>query len=250
MRSTTLVVMEQSPFRDYNFRIPEIMAKTWSLTPYQIIGFEEFKEKRRDPSFSFLLQTEVYFEKDRQQTRYNFLSLLLGGNYATVNQMPDICQVPLSYEKADEDSYLYKLPALVLFMQNYVSRSWKDPRSFRLADLEKLKHQEPLPETMELWVLPDEIDPGLQVPGLLEKRYASRVKLKTGEEIAEAIASCKPGVLFLHKVGPEGNPVKARCFKVIMDAEKGRVYYLDYHMIDRKSGDYLLRKDLDKLFHL
>ena len=74
-----------------------------------------------DSKFSFLMITEVKFDKDKTYSKYNFLSLLVGGKYDKLEEMPDLCPVPLSYAKVVEGNYVYKVGALIRFMQNHVN---------------------------------------------------------------------------------------------------------------------------------
>ncbi|NJM15440.1 MAG: hypothetical protein HC896_08750 [Bacteroidales bacterium] len=51
----------------------------------------------------------------------------------------------------------------------------------------------------------------------------------------------------MHKVGPEGTRLSARCYKIIIGASDADFYYFDYHMIDDKHPDGFLKSDLKKL---
>ena len=69
----------------------------------------------------------------------------------------------------------------------------------------------------------------------------------TREEIRQAISDRDEDVVFLHKVGPEGTRLKARCYKVLIGAADASFYYFDYHMINDKKPDGFLSKDLKKI---
>ena len=93
----TLVVLEDNPLSEYNLMLKETMPKEWKVTPYDFITWKEFEQKRLDPAFSFIVQTQVKIDKDKNNVKYNYMSLLLGGNSYSLNSMPDLCSIPLSY---------------------------------------------------------------------------------------------------------------------------------------------------------
>jgi hypothetical protein len=53
--------------------------------------------------------------------------------------------------------------------------------------------------------------------------------------------------VFLHKVGPEGTKMDARCYNVIIGAADANFYYFDYHKISDKSPDGFLESDFKSL---
>lgn len=246
LNTKTFVVLEPNPLREYNILIPEITGKEWTITTAGIISYDDFLTRRRDPLCSFLILTEVYFAADRLKTKYQFLSLLMGGNYPDINQMPELCTLPLAYLDADEDTYLYKLPALLRFMQQFILR-YKDRDEDIKLDTALAGVNTPRLATKTLFLLSSDVEPGLLHQIQLGKAYPYPLKIVTQEELTEAISRGDPDVAFLHKVGPVNGKMKARCYKVIMGAGDGTVYYFDYHMADEGKYNGLLRSDFQKM---
>jgi hypothetical protein len=121
LKTRTLVVMDANPMSDFNFKIKEVMKNVWTLTEFEFISQKEFEQKRRDPSYSFLLTTTATFDADRTKARYTFLSLLLGQNQYNIGDLPDLCSMPLSYMRVEDDSYAYKMDALSVFCKTTLS---------------------------------------------------------------------------------------------------------------------------------
>jgi hypothetical protein len=69
----------------------------------------------------------------------------------------------------------------------------------------------------------------------------------TKEEIEQAIKDRRDDIVFLHKVGPEGTKMNARCYKIIIGAGDANFYYFDYHKITDKNPDGFLASDFKKL---
>jgi len=116
----TYVVLNRNPLSDYNFEIQDAIKKYWNITEYEFMQMSDFEEKSKDENASFLYLATVSFEKDKSQTRYNFLCLSLGGDHLALDDMKDIANIPLSFHGVDEDSYAYKLGTFIVFLQNHV----------------------------------------------------------------------------------------------------------------------------------
>jgi hypothetical protein len=243
----TLVVLEDNPLLEYNLNIRDVMQQEWNITDYDFISSKEFEEKRMDPKYSFLIMTRVTFENDKTDAEYRFLHLSLGGDYFRLNQMPDIASVPLAYYNVDEDNYAYKLGILVRFIQKHALLIKEHPE---IVSANVLKHyNDNIREIKDktLYLLENELAKEVNSVARIKKIYPYRIKIVTKEEIEQAIKDREEGVVFLHKVGPEGTKLNARCYKVIVGAGDANFYYFDYHKISDKSPDGFLASDFKKL---
>jgi hypothetical protein len=247
LKTKTLVVLEDNPLLEYNMTIKEVVEKEWTLTPYEFIQFKDFESKRKDPSYSFLILTEVRFEKDKTAAKYNFLNLLMGGNFFRINEMPSLVSVPLSYQGVDESGYIYKLGTLIRFMQNHVKLIMDHPDLISSNIFKHYNDNIGDIKTKTLYVIESELANEVNTEKRIKAVYPFKVKIVTPEEVEEAISSKDDNVVFLHKVGPEGTKVKARCYNIIIGAADSKFYYFDYHMIDEKNPDGLLQSDFKKM---
>ncbi|MBN2166726.1 MAG: hypothetical protein JW717_10645 [Marinilabiliaceae bacterium] len=246
-KTRTLVVMDPNPMSDFNFKIKEVMNKVWDLTEFDFISYKEFEDKRKDPSYSFLLTTVVTFDSDKTKARYNFLSLLLGQNVYDVGDLPDLCSIPLSYLRVEDDSYAYKMEAFVRFIQDHVklvknnsSLLKKNPLTYYNKNISSLKGK-------TLYLVSDDLATEINSIAKIKKVYPYNFKIVTKEEVTKVIESKDSNAVFLHKVGPEGTKYNARCYKVVVGAADSKFYYFDYHMISKKNRDALLLSDLKKM---
>jgi len=245
--TTTLIVLEDNPMSAFNAIITEVMEQEWNITGFDFISEREFDEKRKDPGFSFVYTAEVTFENDKTDARYRFLHLSLGGDYYRLNEMPDIASVPLAYAGVDEDSYSYKLAILVRFMQNHALLIREHPEivssnvfNYYNRNMHEIKDK-------TLYLLSDELAPGLRSESAIRKVYPYAFRLVSMEDIEEAIKNRDPDVVFLHKVGPEGTKLNARSYKVVIGAANANFYYFDYHKISSKKPDGLLESDFKQM---
>ncbi|MFW5886312.1 MAG: hypothetical protein ACOCUL_01010 [Bacteroidota bacterium] len=243
----TLIVLENNPLNEYNYVIKEVLEKEWTVTDYEFINFNEFDEKRKDPQYSFLYMDIVSFENDKTDAQYKFLFVSLGGDYFRRNQMPDIVSVPISYANVDEESYIYKLGLLVRFMHNHIKLLKEQPD---LVDDQLFKYYNNNMgdvKSKTVYLMEHELSKDINSVKRVKSYYPYPIRIVTKEEIAEAIEKRDDNVVFLHKVGPEGTKLNARCYKILMGANNANLYYFDFHKISGKNPDGMLSTDLKKM---
>jgi hypothetical protein len=243
----TLVVMDPNPMSDFNFKIKEVMNKVWVLTEFDFISYNDFEAKKKDPSYSFLLTTVATFDADNTKARYNFLSLLLGQDVIDIGDMPDLCSIPLSYLRVEDDSYAYKMEAFIRFIQDHVRLVKDNPDLLRQNPLKYYNKNVQSLKDKTLYLVKEDLAEEINTDAKIKKVYPYKFKLVTPEEVTAAIENKDPNVVFLHKVGPEGTKYNARCYKIIVGAGDSKFYYFDYHMISKKDRDALLLSDLKKM---
>jgi hypothetical protein len=243
----TLVVLEDNPLMEYNSIIKKVMEQEWKITEYDFISSNDFEKKRLDPQYSFIYMSRVTFENDKTDAEYRFLQLSLGGDYFRLNEMPDIASVPLAYYDVDEDRYAYKLGIILRFMQNHAKLIREHPE---IVSQNVFKHyNENIQEIKDktFYVLKEELGNDVNTEAKIKKVYPYKFKLVTTEDIEQAIRDRDPDVVFLHKVGPEGTKIDARCYNVIIGAADAKFYYFDYHKISDKNPDGFLASDFKNL---
>lgn len=243
----TLVVLLDNPLLEYNSVIKEVMEQEWNITEFDYITFKEFEELRFDPQYSFLYMSQVMFDNDKTDARYRFLHLSLGGDYFRKNQMPDLASVPLAYYNVEEDNYIYKLALLVRFIQNHAKLIQERPEIVSANVFKHYNNNIKDIKSKTLYILEDELSKDVNSAARIRKIYPYKFKIASKDEITEAIKEREENIVFLHKVGPEGTKLDARCYKVIVGASDANFYYFDYHRISSKKPDGLLSNDFKKM---
>lgn len=243
----TMVVLLDNPLLEYNLVIKEVMQQEWNITEFDFISFKEFEELRKDPQYSFLHMSQVRFDNDKTDAQYRFLHLSLGGDYYRLNQMPDLASVPLAYYNVEEDNYIYKLALLVRFIQNHVNLIKEKPEIVSANVFKYYNNNIKDIKSKTLYVLEEELSKDVNSAARIKKNYPFKFKIASKEEITEAIKQRNDNIVFLHKVGPEGTKLDARCYKVIIGASDANFYYFDYHRINDKKPDGLLASDFKKM---
>ena len=242
--STTYVVEDRDPFSEFNKYLLEAMEKHWTVTPFEVISFDEFHRLRTNEDASFMILADIK-QKNLDEV-YVFINFVMGDKKRDFESMPDLASVPLAYRDADDYDYLFKMGAFVKFMQTHVSKEDDTPR-MRLARIMNVNDDRL--KQMELWLLEKELAPEIRSEEAIRKYYPYPVKLVTPEQIEEAIAQDRQDVAFLHKLGPEDATRlgRGKCWKFIISAADGSVLYSSSHDVDRRTPDAFLPDDLKEI---
>jgi len=243
----TYVVLESNPLSEYNFEIQDAVKKLWNITEYEFLKFDDFAKKSDDKNASFLYLATVSFEKDKSDTRYQFLCLSLGGNHTSLDDLKDVANIPLSFYGVDSDHYAYKLGIMIRFLQYHVNLITND---ISIVDANVYNYyNKNMADVKEktIYVVEDELEREISTPSKIRAIYPYEVKIVDRETIKELIIAEDPDAVVLHKVGPEGKKMNARAYNILIGAADAQFYYFDYHKVTDKNPDAFLSSDLSKL---
>lgn len=247
--TTTYVVLEPNPLLEYNSIIKETVKKHWTLTPVEFVTFstDDFEKARFDTTKSFLITHKVIYEKDKTKAKYNYLYLVLGGDYEYVYQMPEIANVPMAYDGVEEETYAYKIGMLTQFVQKHVELTRDNPQLTKKNVLKYYyKNLTADVKNKTLYITKDNLAKNFKSMNEIKSIYPYKVELVEREDVLKAIDEHNDDVVFIHKVGPEGSKRKARCYNTIVGTD-ATLYYFSYHMISDKAPEGMLKKDWKKL---
>jgi len=243
----TYVVLDDSPLSAFNFEVKEVMQKVWDITEFEFIKQSEFSDKSKNPDASFVYTSLVSFERDKTDSRYVFLHLSLGGDNISMDDLKDLASLPLGYVGVDADNYIYKVGILLKFMQKHVRLITENPDLISNNIFKYYNKNIDDAQDKTVYFVEDELSREIGTAARIKQIYPYKFKIVDREEIRQAIHNEEEDVVFLHKVGPEGKKLKARCYKILIGAEDANFYYFDYHMIKSKKPDGFLTSDLKKL---
>ena len=249
LNSKLYVVLESNPIAAYNFKIQEAVKNAWELTDFEFISLDQFEEMYNDPDKSFLMMTQVVFQNDKTKVRYNFLSMFIGKpGLDGFEDLPDIAAIPLAYTEVDEEFWVYKIESLVRFMQTHIQNMKNNPDMIKKNIFQYYNENTKDIKQKTLYLVKDEVAPDINTEAKIKKIYPYKVKFVTRDEIEEAIESRDESVVYLHKVGPQGTRLRARCYKIIIGAKDANFYYFNYHWVQKgKNFDGFLDKDFKEL---
>lgn len=246
-KTKTLVVLDDNLMSDFNLAIKKDIKNNWSITETAFITRKEFENKRKDPQYSFLLTTTVTYPDDKTKTKYLYFSLIMGKNTSKVKDMPDLISVPLAYANVDDQElWVYKLPVIIRFMLKHVETMTANPKLISETPLLMYNKYSQSLANKTLYLVKSDLEKSCQTESAIKKVYPYKVKLVSEEEIRSILESKDDNAVILHKIGPRKN-FKSRCFKLLMGAGDGSVYYFGYHTVSLSKPDALLEKDLKEI---
>jgi len=246
-KRTLCVVLDDDAFNIYNSAIQTAVKEKWTLTPYKFISMKEFNEMNQNPAYSFLLQTNVFEEKNASKTLYTFISVVLGEKGKKFEELPEICSFPLCYFDEETEKYDYKIGALLLFIQNHINTTYVN------SDLNKsniLAHyQKNISEIgkKEIYIIIDELSKDVNSVSKISKFYDGKVVITSEEEIEKAIMERNKNVLILHIVAPINSTNSGKCFKMLIGASDGKLYYYDSHLVTKKAPGLFSKQDFKNI---
>ncbi len=247
LKNKTYVVLKNDIMSEYNDAIQEAFEKHWTITEYEFVYASEFNTLKKDSDKSFIMINQIYFEKDKTNTKFDFIVATTGGNHRTVDDMPTICAVPLCYNGALESDYDYKIPLMIKFIQNHILTTKENPslNEDNIADYYMNKSGSLKRKT--LYLLKEEVEPEVRTKNSFAGAYPFNFDYTTSDNIKDIIDNNTKDAVILHLICPKLNNTLSYCIKIIIDTEEGTIYYWDKHKLSNKKGDYLLRSDLKKL---
>lgn len=246
--STTCVVLEDDTFSAFNAFMKKAMKEFWTITPFEFIDQEKFELQRSKPEYSFILLTETNFDKDRSNSVFNFINLLQGKNVRKLNEMPEICAIPLSIAGEDDIEYGYKLGAVLLFMQKHARLIMDDPSKTGRRYLKFYNENIPDVVNRKILLRREDLAPSIDDIDKIKAVYSGQVEIVTEEKIIEVIGDKAPGIVILHKVGPPDKDVsEGYCFKMLIGTDDSNMYYYNSHKISSFNPNGLLPADLKRL---
>ena len=242
--ATLYVVLEDSPLSDYNPEIRKAAESGWSLTPIRFIHLGDLDDtKLKNPNNAFLTQVTMKFEEDKDSVKYTFLSLLIGGEYETINDLPEVCTFPLCYEGSDEDEMAFKLPAIVAFFNKHVQAIQSNAALLKDRNYNSYTKQKKSIEGKTIYLIADE-----QIPSLNEASEISAINplatvsiIEDRTQLEKIIRRKEQNALFLHvaradwEMVEKGEMIPGRCYKVLMDVE-GNLYYFAFHKMSGNAS--------------
>jgi hypothetical protein len=158
-----------------------------------------------------------------------------------------MASVPLGYFGVDPENYIYKLGIFLTFMQNHVKLMMEKPE---IVSTNIFKYYNDNIEDVQektIYFIEDELDKEIGTAARIKQAYPYKFRIVQREEVSQAVLDRDESVVFLHKVGPEGKKLEARCYKILIGAGDARFYYFDYHKVNAKNPDGFLMSDLKKL---
>lgn len=239
---TLYVVLNQNPTSGYDDIIREAVRKSWRVSKYDFITQSEFESKRTEENSAFLVTNEIRFPKDKNVVAYDFISIVLGGNYANYQVMPEVCTFPLAYTDVDEDNMLYKIPVVIGFFNQHIKNILVNPKLLKDKKYKFYTKQKLSIAKKTFYLIAEEQLPEYDNAQKIRTAFKGKVVMIGKEEMANLIKKRATNVVFLHKIGPTDNAtIGSRCYLIVMGTDN-TLYYFNYHVLSAKAPNGISAK--------
>ena len=246
LKTKTLVVLENVMISDFNHYIRKSVEAHWKLTDFEVVQAPEFEKQRKNENLSFLVIPEVAIKKGITQADVFSLTLLLGGDYATIQQMPVVASVPVHYADTKEN-YSYQLAFIVQFMQQHIKNVQADPSVKALEHMEAYNKNRSKLKDKKLYMLAEDLSAPVSSKASVKKFYKHDFEIVDREKMEELATSGDKNAAFMLVVSPGEKKNTDLCFKMIFDAQDGSLLYADQHMISPLLKKGFLKGDLKRI---
>ena len=246
--ATLYVVLDNNPINDYNSEIRKAVEKNWTLTPFKFIHLDVLDStKLQNPKNAFLTPVTMMFGEDKDSVKYMFLSLLIGGEYETINDLPEVCTFPLCYEGSDEFEMTYKLPAIIAFFNKHVQTIPSNPALLKDKKFASYTKKKKNISGKTIYLVKDEQSPLFDEASEISaiNPLAKVSVCEDRDALGKVIRRKEANALFLHIVGwtdeemvQNGEMIPGRCYKILLDTE-GNLYYFAFHKMSGNASPNL-----------
>jgi len=243
--TTTLIVLEGRDVA-YDAMLTESVKSFWKVTPYEIVNNERFDKEKSNSAYSFLVLTKDAFTKDKVESSYNFINLLLAHPTGNISEMPVMANVPFCGSPFTSNLHIYKTGVLIKSIQYQVNQILQNPKKAK-GKLTKYNKNIPSLKEKTLLISKDDISPELTDSASIKKLYKNNIMLVSQAEIEKAVIGEAENTVILHKVLSEENATTGRCYKMLIDANNGTIYYYNLDKVSASKPGLILKKDFRKI---
>ncbi len=242
---TLMVILNNNSL--VNLTIKDAVNSNWDLSKVEFGNMEDFNKAKTDTSYYFLIRTDGQFKKENDPG-IEFLSLLKGGPDAIMGiaNMYDVLSLPL---QSIDDGSGYILPFIetyIKIMKTHVQRiqeskiaatigiSWYSNRLSKIGKRNILINENDLSD--------------FTTAEFVNSKFKERGKVTDEDTIEEALEKRLSGILVSLCIAPqEPQDSGSYCYKMLIGADDGELYYYRKQKISAKKPKGFLPEDINKI---
>lgn len=243
--TTTLVVLNGQDVA-FEAMLNESVRKFWTITPFEIISAERYEKMKGNSAFSFLVLTQVVFDKDKNNHKYSFLNLLLSHPSGDINQMPVIAYIPFSGDSTTFADHIYKTGILVKAIQYQINQIIQEPKLIKKS-FSKYNRNIPKLKEKTLLITANDVTTDLADLSALKRLYKNNIEIIGSEEIEKRVIKGSENIATIHKVVPNNKTNTGNCYKMLIDTNDGTIYYYKTDRISPNHPGKISKKDFRKI---
>lgn len=241
--TTTLILLDGQDIA-FDAMLSESVKRIWKVTPYEIINSERFDKEKSNPAYSFLVVTKAVFTKDKVESSYSFLNLLLSHPTGNINDMPVMAYIPFCGAPFTSNLHIYKTGVLLKAIQYQVNQVIINSKKGKLSSFNR---NIPKLNGKTLLLSKDDLSTEMSDPTSLSKLYKNSLKLVSHDDVEKAVINELENTVILHKVLFEEGATSGRCYKMLIDVNDGTIFYYNMDKVSSSKPGLILKKDFRKI---
>jgi hypothetical protein len=247
LKQSTLFVVFDDNLIAYNVSVKAAVEKNWTLTPVKCVSYAEFEQLRANKNNFFLLLTRTSLTKDKRQIEYEYLNFLMGDNVELINDLPEVLTLPLAYTGTDDARYAGKLPVIIRFAQQHISKMLEARGLNSFFNLKNYNDNIKDIKKKTLLVVADDLGDDANTIEKIKAGYPYDVKIVSMDDLDNAIDQKTPNTLILFVVHPGDDGSFGRNYKMIFDVTDGKMYFYYYLTVYQRQPSGFTAKDFRRI---
>ncbi len=242
---TLMVVTDNNSFT--NMSIKDAVTKHWDLSKVEFCGPEKFEKMKTDTSYYFLVKLAGQFKKE-EDPGIEFLSLLRGGTEAVMGtgSMYDVLSLPL---QSIDDGSGYILPFIETYIKIFKTHVRRVQESKIATTMGIGWYSNRLAKIGKKIVFINEEDMSEMITAdYINATLKDNGKVVDEDVIEESMEKSRPGLLVSLCIAPqEPQNDGSYCYKMLVGADDGDLYYYRKQKITAKNPKGFLPEDIKKI---
>jgi len=237
-QKSTKVVLSGNEMNDAMFR--EGVKKAWNISPYEFCDMETFEKEKRDSTKFFLLISETT-KNNEEGAGIMCIGLFQGSSKPNLFKVTSIPFCPANEPDGREYTFL---PLLLRTLQNDVEAIMKN--QFNPGSMVKMRVKE---KRWDGAVCFNKDDLAVKLGASSIAAFKEfDIHVLSAEDVDNSVRKAVPGAIVSYIVAPSEETQNGYCYKMLIDAGSGELYFIGKHTLSEKKGRGFLRSDMDSIF--
>lgn len=219
----------------------EVVSR-WTVSAFEFCTAEEFEKLKTEDKYYFLLLEEQRYE---DTPGIQFLSLVKGGvgEQGKLGEMDEVIALPVVASSGGTGRELVFMGALVQAVQDFTMAALESEKdAYRKTDWFNDNYRK-YGKMMQIYLAEEDLN---VAPAILGKYLDEDIHVVKADEADAVYLQAPYNTLVSYVIAPE-EAEGAYCYKLLLEAESQKLYYLTRHKMTAKKGAGFLPEDLKKL---
>ena len=220
------------------------VEKFWTITPVEFITNNEFNQHIDDANRLFLLIVDGKFKKDKTQSNYTFLNLLMGGA-TKIEELSDFILLPLACSEDGEDRAILFMNAYVNIVQQHLKMLQEKPRQAR-AELDT--YNSGIDKLSGRRIIMQRADVAYEVTdGEIVELFNNSLSFVTDLEMEHAVNTNAENMVAAISLFPNTDAKGGYCYNLLIACDTHELLYYKRHKIVGNNQQGFMKEEMRRI---